>query len=330
MLKLKYLYENYDLAKECLKNYDFEEESLERMLSYFRISSNAIYPFFRPEPERKVCFLRLAPVEEKSAAEVSSEIRLIEWLIQKGFLAMKPVRMKNGKASDRMDTEWGSYLVSCFEKVPGETLDDVENGMELVEAYGELLGKMHSLLEEYPYAEERRDHKALLDEVQGRLEKHMAPSAVMRELEKVRAELNALPTDRKHYGVVHYDFQPDNVLYDEEAKRFGVIDFDDAVQCWYTLDIVRVFDSLDDMVEEDRVEEAKTLFLKGYQKLRPLTAEELGEFSVMYRLVSLQEYATILHVLSDPPEEKPDWMEEIIDKLQYRLKKLTECMENRG
>lgn len=40
MLKLKYLFENYDLAKEALKNWEHDEDTLDNMLSQFRISSN--------------------------------------------------------------------------------------------------------------------------------------------------------------------------------------------------------------------------------------------------------------------------------------------------
>lgn len=62
MLKLKYLFENYNLAKEALKNWEHDTDTLDEMLSQFRISSNAIYPFCQGG---KVCFLRLAPTEEK-------------------------------------------------------------------------------------------------------------------------------------------------------------------------------------------------------------------------------------------------------------------------
>ena len=62
MLKLKYLFENYELAKEALKNWEHDVDTLDQMLSQFRISSNAIYPFTQ---DGKVCFLRLAPIEEK-------------------------------------------------------------------------------------------------------------------------------------------------------------------------------------------------------------------------------------------------------------------------
>ena len=39
----------------------------------------------------------------------------------------------------------------------------------------------------------------------------------------------------------------------------------------------------------------------------------------MRRLVRLQEYAEILHVLSGPPETGPDWMTELIGNLRNRL-----------
>ena len=45
MLKLKYLYENYDLAKSALKNWEYDTETLDDCLQHFRISSNAVYPF---------------------------------------------------------------------------------------------------------------------------------------------------------------------------------------------------------------------------------------------------------------------------------------------
>jgi len=112
MLKLKYLFENFDLARKCVELYDFDEESLDRMLPYFRISSNAIYPFCKGTNEDKICFLRLSPIEEKSYFDVLSEVDLIEWLIEKGFSAMQPVPMKNGRLAEQIHTQWGIYNVS--------------------------------------------------------------------------------------------------------------------------------------------------------------------------------------------------------------------------
>ena len=66
MLKLKYLFENFDLARKCMEFYECDMDSVDEMLRYFRISSNAIYPF-RLKPDGRICFLRLSPAEEKKA-----------------------------------------------------------------------------------------------------------------------------------------------------------------------------------------------------------------------------------------------------------------------
>ena len=64
MLKLKHLYENFELAKECLNCYDVDKEASDMMFNHFRISSNAIYPF-RTTGDGRICFLHLSPLEEK-------------------------------------------------------------------------------------------------------------------------------------------------------------------------------------------------------------------------------------------------------------------------
>lgn len=51
MLKLKYLYENYDLAKSALENWEYDTDTLDEHLQNFRISSNAVYPFY----VREIC-----------------------------------------------------------------------------------------------------------------------------------------------------------------------------------------------------------------------------------------------------------------------------------
>jgi len=44
MTKLKYLYDNRDLAEMVLKNWDYDQSKL-NLLDYYRISANAVYPF---------------------------------------------------------------------------------------------------------------------------------------------------------------------------------------------------------------------------------------------------------------------------------------------
>ncbi len=328
MLKLKYLFENFELAKECLQLYDYDSSSLDELFSYFRISSNAIYPFKSFEDGEKLCFLRLSPAKEKPLADVAAEVKLIEWLRERGFNAMKPVFMKSGEKVKQVSTEWGVYNVSCFERVRGESLEDTSGTLEIVQGYGRTLGELHRLMREYPFSSERRGHTELLKEIDERFESFGAPPSVKKSLLSVRQELEGLSVSADSYGVIHYDFEPDNVFYDTETDSYSVIDFDDAVRCWYALDIVRAIDSLGDVVEATDLSEARDSFLKGYKSVSPFTEEQEQSLSLMRRLVALQEYATILYVMSEPVKESPEWLRELTAMLKGRLQELEKKLTN--
>lgn len=69
MLPLKELYEDFDLAYFALQQYDYNKEKTKEVINYFRISSNAIYPFVS---NKKPCFLRLSPLQYKSMQDVQA------------------------------------------------------------------------------------------------------------------------------------------------------------------------------------------------------------------------------------------------------------------
>lgn len=326
MLKLKYLFENYNLAKECLSLYDFDQESVNDTFRNFRISSNAIYPFRSGKNFDQMCFLRLSPIEEKSLSEVASEVKLINWLIDNGCNVMKPFPMKNGRLVDIVNTIWGEYNVSCFERVPGMDLERIHGTLDIVRGYGECLGKLHQTIKNYPAQEERRDHKALLDEIRVRLQSFGASNLVLSELCDVEKELSELTISDSNYGIVHYDFEPDNVFFDEKTGVFSIIDFDDAIRCWYALDIARAIDGLDDVIEEDELSEAKVAFLKGYRKVCVFTKEQEDTLPLMRRLVRIQSFSTILYVMSEPVDYEPEWLIGLKEKLKFKLDFLEKSM----
>lgn len=327
MLKLKYLFENYNLAKECLLLYDYDQESVNDMIRCFRISSNAIYPFRSGENFEQVCFLRLSPTDEKSISEVASEVKLINWLIDQGCNVMKPFPMKNDKLVDVVNTIWGEYNVSCFEQVPGMDLESIHGTLDIVNGYGECLGKLHQTIKNYPAQEERRNHKTLLDEIRVRLQSFGASDLVMSELDDVEKELSKLTVTDNNYGIVHYDFEPDNIFFDEKTGAFSIIDFDDAIRCWFALDIVRAIDALDDVMEEDEMGEAKAAFLEGYRKACAYTKEQADTLPLMKRFVRIQEFSTILYVMSEPVNDEPKWLIELKEKLKFKLNVLEKNMQ---
>lgn len=117
------------------------------------------------------------------------------------------------------------------------------------------------------------------------------------------------------------------MLYSAETDSFGVIDFDDAIRCWYALDVTRAIDCLEDVTDYIDEAEAEALFISGYREEFPADDELVSEIPLMRRLVRLQEYATILHALSEPVEIEPDWMTEIIAKLRTKLERIESALK---
>ena len=76
MLKLKYLFDNRDLALMLLSNWEYDSDKLE-MMDYFRISANAVYPF---SMNGETCFLRFAPFEDKQPQAVQAELEYLRYL----------------------------------------------------------------------------------------------------------------------------------------------------------------------------------------------------------------------------------------------------------
>ena len=311
MLKLKYLFENFELAKNCIQNYDHDPDSLNETLGWFRISSNAVYPF---RQGARLCFLRLCPAAEKPIEDVESEVAVIAWLRAQGFAAMEPVSMKDGRLSGLFSTPWGDFVVSCFGQVPGQSLENCPATPALIEGYGRCLGQLHSLLERCPHGKNRQDYRGLLAQAEKRLEQYGAPASVREAAQQLIARLEQLPTSPASYGLVHYDFEPDNVFYDSQSGQFSVIDFDDMIHCWYGLDVVRALDGLSDVGGDTDMPcvqldcDPAALFLQGYRSVRPFSQAEEAMLPLMRRLVQLAEYANLLYVLDADVPNPPEWM----------------------
>ncbi|MBQ7915699.1 MAG: phosphotransferase [Firmicutes bacterium] len=310
MLKLKHLFENFALDKEALTHWSYDEESLDKALRRFRISSNAMYPFFR---DGELCFLRLAPTEEKLKQNILGELEFIQYLRSHNFPALEPIPAQNGQLLLELDTAWGCYYAAAFKKVSGTPIEDTNLSASILYEYGKTLGRLHTLSADFAPQTAKWSYDEALDWSAQVLAKYYAPDYMTRKLQKIRQELALLPQNVQTYGLVHYDFEPDNVFYDSLTNTCSVIDFDDGMYHWYALDLQQVFDALPPDASKDE-------FLRGYQTEHDYTAEMAASLPLMQRFVNLFGYARLLHCVSDPVENEPDWMKQLRKRLGNALK----------
>lgn len=319
MLKLKYMFENFDLAKQALQNYEYDTDRLDEALSRFRISANAVYPFFCGG---KLCFLRLAPAEEKDFRDIQGEVEFIRYLRSCGYPAMEPIPARDGIFCLSLDTPWGRYYACAFRCVSGKPLENAEMDDAVLYEYGAALGRLHSLSQSFTPSVRKSTYADVLEVMHDEFAAEDVPEPVRRELDAVSDLLKLLPQTEENFGLVHYDFEPDNVFWDGKNHQCSVIDFDDGIYHWFALDVEQVFDCLTEFFEGNALQKAKEQFLKGYRTHHVFTEEMESCMPLMRRFINLYSYARLRHCLSEPVAEPPEWMEHLVKRLRSKMRYL--------
>lgn len=306
MMKLKNLVENFSLARLALRHYPHDADTLDEMLPRFRISSNAVYPYLN---QGQLCFLRIAPVEEKELTRIQAEVDFILYLRANGYPAMQQIANDRNEYAFRLDSPWGTYCVSASAGVPGRPIEDTPLSPEIVHAYGQGLGRLHALSSGYEAPAIRPARDAAL--TRQMLTDVGAEDAILDAHDHLCDKLRALPTDRSCYGLIHYDFEPDNVFWDEASQSVSVIDFDDCIYGWYAMDVAQALNELDDEWAE--------IFLEGYRSAFPFSPEQEATLPLMQRYIMLRSYARLKHCLSEGLPNPPEWMVKLRVLLERKL-----------
>lgn len=322
MLKLKHLFENFDLAREALSHWEHDEEGLDELLVQFRISSNAIYPFRR---EGKVCFLRLAPAEEKLESNVRGELEYIAYLNARGFPAAGNIPACSGETLLRLPTQWGEHFACAFEGAPGVRVDRTDMRGDILRVCGETLARLHLLSQAYEPKARKWGYADALDWALAEFDASGAPPYAYAALDGVRNELNAAEKTRANFGLVHFDFEPDNLFFDETTRTCTAIDFEDGMYHFYALDLAKALAAIEEEAREidgADPEVAKKAFLQGYDSVVPIAAETEALFPLMRRFQTAFAYARVLYCMRGRPENGPEWMHNLAGRLEGFLREM--------
>jgi len=324
MLKLKYLFENFELAKLALTNWEHDADTLDEYLKYFRISSNAVYPF---SVQGKRHFLRLSPVEEKQKENLMGELEFLQHLQRAGYGAMKPVTAKNGELLLTLHTTWGGYYASVFEGVAGVSIEDTDYREEIMTAYGKALGRLHKLSINYQPENRKWSYVDALEWVKKMLAEYQelcpekGPQLIrlQKEAEAVEQELSQIKQTKETFGLVHYDFEPDNVFYNAEDGSCQVIDFEDGMYHFFMVDIEQVLDSFSEELEGEAYEQAKRYFLQGYESEKALEPDYEPKCRLMRRFCNLFSYTRLVHCIAEEVPDAPEWMVNLRGRLKEKM-----------
>ena len=309
MLQLKHLLHDRDRALSILSRWNYDESQLD-LMERFRISANAVYGFTNQGIRH---FLRFAHEEEKSREQILAELAFLRYLNQNGYPCLHPVVSKHGNELEVVDTPNGRYYASVFLGVPGKSLGDQPITAEILFGWGKQMGLLHRLSKDYTPEDYRRiDHAGQLNWMAEVLATFPDEELARTELRIVSDWLSKLPRTKDNYGLIHYDFETDNVFYSEDTKEFHIIDFDDPVYHWFALDVTTALATY----EGDNPELAQEQFVAGYRTENHLDEQWQALSPGFARYQALYGYVRVIRSTRDKDfGEEPDWMAGLRQKL---------------
>ena len=155
--------------------------------------------------------------------------------------------------------------------------------------------------------------------------KYPGEELALQELNEITNWLHSLSTDKEVFGLIHYDFQLDNLFFEKDKdQHFNVIDFDDAMYHWYSLDLVT---ALDDFIQDDTPQSKLLIdsFLTGYRTKIALENDIEAQFPQFQRYANLYKYARLLKSLDyGEINDTPPWF----DELKVKLVRVADKLKN--
>jgi Ser/Thr protein kinase RdoA (MazF antagonist) len=220
--------------------------------------------------------LRLHRPGYQSLAELNSERAWTRTLSEAGFAV--PIGMRAPDGRDFVAA--GPWLAGLARWVPGAVLETEAPAPALYARLGEMAAGLHAHSEGWrapPHFTRRAlDADGLMgpEPNWGRFWEHPALTGEERALfarirAALREALGALPRDPGHFGMIHADLHPGNLLVENGA--LALIDFDDAAFGWYLYDLAV---ALMHHQGKPGFAELTAALLAGYRARRPLAEDE--------------------------------------------------------
>jgi Ser/Thr protein kinase RdoA (MazF antagonist) len=277
---------------------------------YFRASANFVFVF---KHAGQSYILRFTHADERSADAIQAELAYLQHLATHGVPVALPIRSLSGSLVESIATSLGVFHAAVFERLPGRQFDVGDLSLTQFTRWGSALGALHQVAEGYAGAGRptMHDHLRMLSQ---QLPAH--EDAARRMLALLERQVAALPTSEQTFGLIHYDFELDNLLWSDQ--RVSIVDFDDCAGYWFVADIAFALrDLFDDQAEQIDVADARfQAFMAGYREMRSMTDAELRHLPLFLRIHNLVSFAKVLRAADiDNAHAAPAWVVDLQAKL---------------
>ncbi|MFD0713098.1 GNAT family N-acetyltransferase [Paenibacillus sp. GCM10027626] len=304
-------------ARALLALWEHDAESLR----FWRASSNFVYVF---ELHGKPYYLRFIHEEDQSRVQLEAELNFIHYLLKQGYAAAPPVRSLSGEWIETAETDHGTYYGVVFAQAAGVSLAIEQMSEQQLYQWGQSLATLHHLSAAYP--RQNVPHQswndalafisATLQSSAARIDSELLPQ-LQHAVNRLHRQFMQLPAGTADVGIVHYDFEPDNLFYMADETKYCVIDFNDGMLHWFMMDITSAIRGLLE-VSDESAEYKLQLFLNGYRSVKELDEQYASllplfqSFSELYTLARLLRSVAGMEAL---PASAPEWADQLRAKL---------------
>jgi Ser/Thr protein kinase RdoA (MazF antagonist) len=239
-------------------------------------------------------YLRFVPSDLVSRADEEAVAALMQELSLRGSGCVPVVPSSSGHLVETVTTDMGEMHAVMVMAAAGEQLDDDELSTSDVRAWGSALGRVHRDGTAASTTIALGDGATRIEQALARVEADVALAATARAL---RARLQRLPRNSDSYGLVHGDYELDNLAWLDGVPT--AFDWDEAETSWFAADVAYAVRDLtpDGPALIDGSAPLIDDFLDGYREERPgaeIDREQLALFAAVNALRSLDRLRPVL------------------------------------
>lgn len=265
---------------------------------YWRSSASHVFAVRGEGRERPGGFLRCVPAHLIGRSQVDPVAALMARLADAGAATVPIVPSSAGNLVETVDVGGWQLNATVVADVGGPSVDVDELTPAQAVEWGAALGRLHRDGDAAATGLALPDGRDRIDRALDVLAGHPVLGEVA---DAVRPRLAAGPRDAGTYGLVHGDFELDNLGWVDGVPV--AFDFDEAERSWFVADVAY---AIRDLVPDPRaLAEAPTAlvaaFLAGYGRERPTAAVGPDELVLFTLVNALRSIARLVPVLEEDP-----------------------------
>jgi Ser/Thr protein kinase RdoA (MazF antagonist) len=255
-------------------------------------------------------FLRFVPDAYRGPDGVAAVAQLMAQLSRGGSAVVRPVAAESGALTVTVPTPIGVMHAMMVEAAPGDEVDSAGLTEPRARCWGRALARLHR--EAAGLGAGLGDSFA---ELPGMARLFAGDPELVEATLTLAGWMGRLSRDRSHRGVVHGDFELDNMAW--VGHRPVAYDLDEAAVSWFAADIAYAVRDLADPTGHAAGEHRARFdaFIAGYRSLRPLDDQDLGRLPLFAGLQAAACLVRITRALGHPGRDEPGWLAELRDKL---------------